>query len=184
MNMMQKILSSLRRAIDSYNLISNGDRIAVGVSGGKDSMVLLKALHNYSKFSPYKFEVVGITIDMFGNSNFNKVKEFCVNHSEEGIMWFFESCDLNVCEQFRCIWKLNQAGWFDNATAILIGRPLNKEPLFDYDYEQANFENFKDLKIPVVINLDIGHTSPNWTIINGGTVNFKCKKNKASIVFD
>ena len=71
MNMSQKILSSLRRAIDSYNLINDGDRIAVGVSGGKDSLVLLEALHNYSKFSPYKFEVVGITIDMFNNGGFD-----------------------------------------------------------------------------------------------------------------
>lgn len=83
MNMMQKILSSLRRAIDSYNLISDGDRIAVGVSGGKDSLVLLQALHNYSKFAPYKFEVVGITIDMFGDSDFNKIKEFCKKENIE-----------------------------------------------------------------------------------------------------
>lgn len=77
MNIKQKILSSLRRAIDSYNLINDGDRIAVGVSGGKDSLVLLEALHNYSKFAPYKFEVVGITIDMFGDSDFNTIKSFC-----------------------------------------------------------------------------------------------------------
>jgi len=83
MNMMQKILSSLRRAIDSYNLISDGDRIAVGVSGGKDSLVLLQALHNYSKFAPYKFEVVGITIDMFGDSDFNKIKDFCEKETIE-----------------------------------------------------------------------------------------------------
>lgn len=83
MNMMQKILSSLRRAVDGYNLIQEGDRVAVGVSGGKDSLVLLQALHNYSKFSPYKFEVVGITIDMFGDSDFNKIKEFCTSNNIE-----------------------------------------------------------------------------------------------------
>ena len=131
--------------------------------------------------------LIGGCLDVLSHicgTKFDKVKEFCNKHNEEGIVWFFESCDLNVCEQFRCIWKLQQAGWFDNAKAILIGRPLNKEPVFDYDYEQANFDNFKDAKIPVVINLDIGHTSPNWTIINGGIVNFKCSKNKASISFD
>lgn len=77
MNYKQKILSSLRRAIDSYNLICDGDRIAVGVSGGKDSLVLLEALHNYSRFAPYRFSVVGITIDTFPNSNFDTVIEFC-----------------------------------------------------------------------------------------------------------
>lgn len=82
-NSKQKILSSLRRAIDGYDLISEGDRIAVGVSGGKDSLVLLEALFNYSKFSPYSFSVVGITIDTFPNTDFNNVEEFCKSRGIE-----------------------------------------------------------------------------------------------------
>jgi len=75
---MQRILSHLRRAVDEYNLIDEGDRIAVGVSGGKDSLVLLKALSIYSKFSPQKFEVIAITIDMFGGkSDFSKISKLC-----------------------------------------------------------------------------------------------------------
>lgn len=91
MNNMQKILSSLRRAIDGYNLISDGDKIAVGVSGGKDSLVLLRALHAYSKFAPYKFSVVGITIDMFGNSDYEKVGEMC---KAEGIEYHIVPSDI------------------------------------------------------------------------------------------
>ncbi len=61
---MQQILSTLRRAITDYDMIRDGDKIAVGVSGGKDSLVLLAALKAYQRFSPEKFELVGITIDM------------------------------------------------------------------------------------------------------------------------
>lgn len=88
---MQRILSTLRRAIDKYNLISDGDRIAVGVSGGKDSLVLLKALHMYSRFAPYKFSVVGITIDMFNKNNFSQIEEFCKN---EGIEYHVVPSDI------------------------------------------------------------------------------------------
>lgn len=74
---MQRVLSFMRRACDDYNLISNGDKIAVGVSGGKDSLTLLKALKTYSIFSPQKFTVVGITIDMFNKGEFEPIKKFC-----------------------------------------------------------------------------------------------------------
>lgn len=80
---MQQILSSLRKAIESYDLIQSGDRIAVGVSGGKDSMVLLLALKMFSRFSEKPFEVVGITIDMFNNGGFDRVKDFCEQNNIE-----------------------------------------------------------------------------------------------------
>ncbi len=72
-------------------MIAEGDRIAVGVSGGKDSMVLLKALKEYSRFSPQKFEVVGITIDMFGGQTFDEIKAFC---SAENIEYHVVASDI------------------------------------------------------------------------------------------
>ena len=75
---MQRILSFLRRACDEYNLIDDGDTIAVGVSGGKDSLVLLKAMALFSRFSPKKFTLKAITIDMFsGKSDFSKIADLC-----------------------------------------------------------------------------------------------------------
>ncbi|MBE5736075.1 MAG: tRNA 2-thiocytidine(32) synthetase TtcA [Clostridiales bacterium] len=75
---MQRILSSVRRAIDEYNLIEDGDRIAVGVSGGKDSLVLLKALAMYRRFAPQHFELIALSIDMHGNStDFSQISELC-----------------------------------------------------------------------------------------------------------
>ncbi len=60
---MQKILGYLRKAVTDYNMIQEGDRVAVGVSGGKDSMVLAAGLKHLSKFLEVKFEVVAITLD-------------------------------------------------------------------------------------------------------------------------
>ena len=53
---MQKILSFMRRAVDDYNMIEEGDKIAVGVSGGKDSLTLLAALANLKIFYPKQFD--------------------------------------------------------------------------------------------------------------------------------
>ena len=64
MKNIQKILSRARLAIEKYNMIEDGDRIAVGVSGGKDSLVLLLDLAEIKKFLPRSFDLVAITVDM------------------------------------------------------------------------------------------------------------------------
>ena len=75
---MQKMLSYVRRAVDHYNMIKEGDRVAVGVSGGKDSLALLVALTQLSRFYPEKFEVVAITLEMgYDEMDFSPVQALC-----------------------------------------------------------------------------------------------------------
>lgn len=61
---MQKILSALRRAVNDFNMIEEGDKIVVGLSGGKDSIVLVSALKEFQRFSPARFELEAVTIDI------------------------------------------------------------------------------------------------------------------------
>ena len=75
---MQKLLSYTRRAIDHYHMIEAGDRIAVGVSGGKDSLAMLVALANLRKFYPKPYEVVAITLEMgYEEMDFSAVQALC-----------------------------------------------------------------------------------------------------------
>lgn len=74
----KRILSFVRRAVDDYHMIEDGDRIAVGVSAGKDSLTLLAALSELRRFYPHPFELEAITIDMgFPNTDFSPVRRFC-----------------------------------------------------------------------------------------------------------
>ena len=76
--MLQKLLSYTRRAVDHYHMIEDGDRVAVGVSGGKDSLTLLTALAGLRRFYPNKFEVVAITLEMgYEDMDFTPVQELC-----------------------------------------------------------------------------------------------------------
>ena len=61
---MNKILSLTRRCVEDYDMIHPGDRIAVGVSGGKDSLMLLAALARLREFYPVPFTVEALTLDM------------------------------------------------------------------------------------------------------------------------
>ena len=60
---MQKILSYMRKAIEDYNMIEEGDKIAVALSGGKDSISMLMGLKNLQRFYPKKFELIAISIN-------------------------------------------------------------------------------------------------------------------------
>lgn len=78
MNEMKRMLSFIRRAVDDYNMIEDGDRIAIGISGGKDSLTLLEVMSELRRFYPKRFEIVAITVDMgFDGSDFSEVAEFC-----------------------------------------------------------------------------------------------------------
>ena len=75
---LQKLLSYVRRACDDYDMIAEGDRIAVGVSGGKDSLTLLSALSHMRRFYPKKFEIEAITVSLgLPGEDFSDVQRFC-----------------------------------------------------------------------------------------------------------
>ncbi len=75
---MQKILGKMRKLCEEYELIEDGDKIAVGVSGGKDSLLLLSAMKRYQLFAPQKFELIAISIDLSnGEMDFSEVENFC-----------------------------------------------------------------------------------------------------------
>ncbi|MDP4119214.1 MAG: ATP-binding protein [Bacillota bacterium] len=75
---MRKILSHVRSAVDDYNMIEEGDKIAVGVSGGKDSITLMLALKELQRFYPKKFELEAICLDLgFEGTDYTPLEKLC-----------------------------------------------------------------------------------------------------------
>ena len=74
-----KLLSAVRRCVQNYRMIESGDRIAVGVSGGKDSTALLCALALMRRFYPEKYDVIAVNIDLGLGSDITPVEKLCTD---------------------------------------------------------------------------------------------------------
>lgn len=102
----QHLLSYVRRAVDDYQMIEQGDRIAIGISAGKDSLALLLALRHLQYIYPGKFELEAITISLgFDDFDLSSVKQFCkdlgvnytVHETQIAQIVFEERKEANPC---------------------------------------------------------------------------------------
>lgn len=89
---MNKVLSPVRRAVEDFKMIQSKDRICIGVSGGKDSLLLLSAMHKLATFYPQPFTVIGVTIDMgVPGMDINPIRTFC---QQEGIEYLVKKTNI------------------------------------------------------------------------------------------
>ena len=101
-------------------------------------------------------------------TKYDKVKEFCSKYKNDGIVWFLESCDLNVAAIRRAIWQMSNAGWFDTARGFIIGRPLVfGQEMFGLNQYNAVTDLLKKYNVPIIMDADIGHLAPMMPLICG-----------------
>ena len=89
---LQQLFSYTRRAVDDFHMIEAGDKIAVGISGGKDSLTMLYALHGLKRFYPAPFEIEAITVDLgFPGFDLSPIQALC---QEMGVHYTIVKTDI------------------------------------------------------------------------------------------
>ncbi len=129
--------------------------------------------------------LLGGCLDCLANlvgTSYDRVKEFEERYEKDGVIWFLEACDLNVFSIRRSLWNLREAGWFRTAKAFLIGRPMHfDEPMFQLDQYEAVTGILGELKVPIYMDLDIGHTAPMMPLVSGSLATVCSGDNSISI---
>lgn len=115
-------------------------------------------------------------------TRFDKVGEFLEKYKEDGFVWFLECCDLNTFSMRRAMWQLKEAGWFKYCNGFLIGRPMHfDEPLFGLDQYDAILSTVKELGVPAIMDLDIGHLSPSMPLVCGSMAKISYEHEKINV---
>jgi tRNA(Ile)-lysidine synthase TilS/MesJ len=97
---MERFTGLVRKCVEDYDMIQEGDRIAVGLTGGKDSLILLTALNSLRSYYPKRFELLGLTVGLgFEGMDFTPVADYCV---QLGIQYHYIESDIkNVVFDIR-----------------------------------------------------------------------------------
>lgn len=115
-------------------------------------------------------------------TKFDNVANFNERYKEEGIVWFMESCDLNVMAIRRAIWQMKNAGWFKYTKGFLIGRPYCfGQELMGLDQYHAVVDLLAEYGVPVIMDADIGHLSPMMPLVCGSYAKVSTKGNDITI---
>ena len=117
-------------------------------------------------------------------TKYDKVDEFLEKYKDDGIIWFIESCDLDMLSMRRAFWQMREAGWFRYAKGFLIGRPRRfGEEALGVDQYNAVTDIIGKLDVPVIMDLDIGHLPPMMPIICGSMGEVQLSGNNISIKY-
>lgn len=117
-------------------------------------------------------------------TSFDRTKAYLEKYRDDGFIWFLEACDLNPVGIQRALFQLKEAGWFDHCRAFLLGRPLcYRKRVFGITHYRAIKEALGSLRVPIVMDADLGHFAPSMPIITGALGTLKAFGNDISIEY-
>lgn len=131
-----------------------------------------------------KGRIIGGCLDVILNlvgTPFDKTNEFIEKYKEDGIIWFFDNCELTSEALVRAMWQLSQVGYFKYVKGFLFGRSATNLSYYDISFKEAVESTLCDFDVPIILNADIGHKPPQIPIILGSIANINVNKGKGIV---
>lgn len=124
-------------------------------------------------------------ISCLAGTKYDGINEFNDKYKNDGIIWYFDNCELSFEETIRTLWKMNELGYFKYAKGIIFGRFGIEKTCCGYDIKTCLEDSvLGNLNIPVIYDTDISHKSPCMTVINGAIATVNVSEGKGNISFE
>ena len=124
-------------------------------------------------------------ISELAGTKYDGMLEFNKKYKDDGILWYFDNCELTMEETIRTIWKFNELGYFKYCKGVIFGRFGVDTTFYEYDTRSCLEDSVLGrLNIPVIYDADISHKSPCLNIINGSIAKVDVKNGKGKISFE
>ena len=135
-----------------------------------------------------KGRIIGGCIDIISEligTKYDGMKEFNEKYKDDGIIWFFDNCELSMEETIRTLWKMNEFDYFKYCKGVVFGRFGVETSWVGYDVKSCLEDTIlNELNIPIIYDADISHKGPSMTIINGAIATIETKDGKGSVEFE
>lgn len=123
-------------------------------------------------------------IEELSGTKYDGTKEFIEKYKNDGMIWYFDNCELSKEQLIRSMWKLNELGYFEHSKAIIFGRSGNDTSYLGYDMESCLKDSvISQFNIPIIYDADISHKKPSMVIINGAIAKVCYQDGKGNISF-
>lgn len=124
-------------------------------------------------------------ISTLAGTKYDGIDNFNEKYKDDGIIWYFDNCELSKEETIRVLWKMNELNYFKYAKCVIFGRFGVDTTYYDYNVKSCLEDSIlRELNVPIIYDADISHKAPCLTIINGAIAKINVKEGKAKIVFE
>ena len=154
--------------------------------------------HNYTEKVEWKTinskeikvsgRIIGGCLDIISElagTIYDGIKEFNKKYKDDGIIWYFDNCELSMEEVIRTLWKLNELDYFKYTKGVIFGRFGYPHTSYSYDTKTCLEDSILNtLNIPIIYDADISHKAPCLPIINGSIAHITVNNGKGTIEFE